>query len=87
METANELLSAMEIRDAIGGLADGQPIDPSLVPFVRAAVHGPCPTADRGEQQFVADISGCSLFNVDTEELIWPQTVHAETGSHVPCGS
>jgi hypothetical protein len=30
-------------------------------------------TADRGAQQFVVDVSGCALFNVDTEELIWPR--------------
>ncbi|HJZ54604.1 MAG TPA: hypothetical protein VKE74_06575 [Gemmataceae bacterium] len=67
MEDPHELFTAMEVRDAIGMLADGYPIEPGLIPFVRAAVAGLCPTADRGEQQFVVDVSGCGLFKVDTE--------------------
>ena len=72
MDAGAGLFPAMKIRDAIGELADGCLIDPGLVPFVRAAVTGPCQTSDRGKQQFVVDVSGCGLFNVDTEELVWP---------------
>lgn len=77
-----ELPTAMEIRDAIGQLADGLPVDPQLIPFVRAAVAGPCPTADRAQQSFIADVEGCVLFNVDTEELIWPVDPGKDNGEH-----
>jgi hypothetical protein len=72
MTKTEEVSTAMEIRDAIGQLADGLPVDPQLIPFVRAAAAGPCPTADRGAQSFIVDVAGCVQFNVDTEELIWP---------------
>jgi hypothetical protein len=84
MEALDGLFPAMEIRDAIGALADGHPIDPRLIPFVRAAVAGVCPTSDRGVQQFVADVGGCGLFNVDTEELIWPRGAGDDVGDDVP---
>ena len=74
------LFPAMEIRDAIGDLADGVAVDPTLLPAVRAAVAGLCPTADGGEQQFVVDVSGAGLFNVDTAELIWPWAPNDEIG-------
>jgi hypothetical protein len=57
---------------------------PRLVPFIRAAVTGLCPTSDRGKQQFVIDVSGCGLFNVDTEELIWPWSLTATVNEDVP---
>jgi hypothetical protein len=78
--SVSPVFSSIDIRDAVGQLADGGSIDPKLVPFVRAAVAGQCPTSDRGEQEFVVDVSGCGLFNVDTEELIWPQNPGDETG-------
>jgi hypothetical protein len=84
MEPIDRLFTAMEIRDAIGELADGNSIDSRLLPFVRAAVTGLCPTSDRGEQQFVVDVSGCALFNVDTEELIWPRTPSDAPGDDIP---
>lgn len=74
------LFPAMEIRDAVGELADGHSIDPQLVQVIRTAVAGLCPTSDRGEQQFVIDISGCSLLNVDTDELIWPRDPGGDCG-------
>jgi len=84
MGAAGRLFPAMEIRDAVGELADGYPIDPQLVPFIRTAVTGLCPTSDRGEQQFVVDISGCGLLNVDTEELIWPRHPGDDRDDDVP---
>src|SRR5687768_5052030 len=77
----SEQFSAFQIRDAIGTWADGLPIDPALVPSVRAAVAGACPTSDRGTQRFVVDVSGCGLFNVDTEELIWPRSPDEQVGA------
>ncbi len=77
------MFSAMEIRDAIGQLADGRQIDPELVPFVRAAVDGPCPTSDQGDRQFVVSLDVCGQFNVDTEELIWPVAPDSDAGDDV----
>lgn len=76
--------TAMDIRDAIGQVADGQSVEPALVPLVRAALLGPCPTSDLGQQQFVVDVSGCGLFNVDTEELIWPRIIGDDIFDDVP---
>ena len=78
------LFPAMEIRDAIGELADGHPVDPLLLATVRAAVAGVCPTADQGEREFFIDVSGCGLFNVDTEELIWPHEPGFEIPDYLP---
>lgn len=78
------MFSAMEIRDAIGQLADGHRIDPGLVPFIRAAVVGPCLTSDDGYRQFVVNVQACGQFNVDTEELIWPVHPDADAGDDVP---
>jgi hypothetical protein len=83
-EPAGGLFPAMEIRDAVGALADGGPVDPRLVPFIRMAVAGTCPTSDRGEQQFVVGIDGCDLPNVDTEELIWPRPLGDGPDGDVP---
>src|SRR5690348_1988303 len=84
MSAANQLFPAMEVRDAIGQLAEGREIDPRLMPFVRAAVTGLCKTSDRGEQQFVVDVSGAGSFNVDTEELIWPRAPGDDIRDDVP---
>jgi hypothetical protein len=84
MEATDGLFPAMEIRDAIGQLADGLPVDPRLLPSIGAAVAGLCLTSDRGDQQFVVDVSGCGLFNVDTEELIWPRGNHEAIGDDLP---
>ena len=84
MEVENGLFPAMKIRDAIGALADGRPIDARLVPFVHAAVGSLCPTSDLGEQQFVIDIGGCGSFNLDIEELIWPRGPDDDVGDGVP---
>jgi hypothetical protein len=84
MVTGDKLFPAFDIRDAVGSVADGQPVDASLLPSVRAAVHGLCPTSDRGQQQFVVDVRGCALFNVDTEELIWPRHPDQDIHSDVP---
>jgi hypothetical protein len=73
METVDRLFSAMKIRDAIGDLADGETVASDLMPSVRAAVIGTCPTVDRGEQEFVVGVMQAGLFNVDTAELIWPR--------------
>jgi hypothetical protein len=62
MDEAGGLFRVMDIRDAVGAMADGEPVDPRLVPVVRAAVTGRCRTSDRGERQVVsisAD-AGCS---------------------------
>lgn len=84
MSDTNELFPAIEIRDAIGMLADGHEVDPRLMPFIRAAVTGLCPTADRGDQQFVVAVDAAHLFNVDTEELIWPIGPEEESSDNVP---
>jgi hypothetical protein len=84
MDAPDGLFLPMDNRDAIGELADGHPVDPRQVPLVRAAVAGMCRTSDRGEQQFVVDVSGCGLFNVDTEELIWPRGPRDDIGDDVP---
>lgn len=73
------LFGAMEIRDAIGALADGRPVEAELVEVVRAALNGPVETADRGQQVFVVGVFTADLSNVDTEEIIWPRPV-----GHVP---
>jgi hypothetical protein len=41
-------------------------------------------TIDRGMQQFVVDLEGCSLPNVDTEELIWPHNPGSEDQYYLP---
>jgi hypothetical protein len=83
MQTTDQLFSWLEIRDAIGILADSGAIDARLVPFARAAVTGQCPTSDKGETQFVADVSCCNLLNVGTEELIWPWSPEAESADYI----
>jgi|GEM_PF-3725515 len=70
---ADGLFHAMDIRVAIGDLVDGQTVDLALLPSIRAAITGGCPTADRGEQVFVVGVMQAVLFNVDTAELIWPR--------------
>jgi hypothetical protein len=80
----DSVFPAMDIRDAIGELADGHPIDPELVPFVRAAVAGPCLTSDEGTRQFVVNLLACDQFNVDTEELIWPAHPDAHAADDIP---
>jgi hypothetical protein len=84
MNAADGLFPAMKIRDAIGALADGRPIDARLVPFVHAAIRGLCPTSDLGERQFVIDIGVCGSFNMDIEELIWPHGPDDDIGEGVP---
>jgi hypothetical protein len=85
MATEEPLFEAMRIRDAIGQIADGIETSPLLLACTRAAVSGFCLTADRGEQEFAVDVSGCRLTNVDTEELIWPRTVgHIGESNDVP---
>jgi hypothetical protein len=50
----SQLYTAMNIRDAIGELADGRVIEPELLECVRECIlSGQCLTADRGMQQFV----------------------------------
>lgn len=84
MSSPSQLFRATDIRDAIGMLADGCAVDPQLLPVVRAAVAGPCPTSDQGDREFFVDVSGCSLFNVDTEELIWPHEPGFEDPDYLP---
>lgn len=74
----------MEIRDAIGKVADGHEVDPRLMPFVCAVVIGLCPIADRGDQQFVVVVDAAHLLNVDTEELIWPLGPEEDSSDNVP---
>jgi hypothetical protein len=84
MSSTNDLFTAMQIRNAIGQVADGMEVDPKLIPFVRAAVTGVCPTSDRGDQQFVVNVDTVDLFNVDTEELIWPRDPDEDIHEDVP---
>jgi hypothetical protein len=83
METTDQLFTWLQIRDAIGLLADTGRIEAQFVRFARAAVTGLCPTFDEGETQFGADVSGCNLFNVGTEELIWPWSPAMEGGDYI----
>jgi hypothetical protein len=79
------LYLAMDIRDAIGQLAEGHAIEPELFEWVReVVVTGQCLTIDRGMQQFLVDLEGCTLTNVDTEELVWPYDPGSETQDHLP---
>jgi hypothetical protein len=66
MDEAGGLFREMDIRDAVGAMAGGEPVGPRLVPVVRAAVTGRRRTSDRGERQVVVDISGCGLLDVGT---------------------
>ena len=73
MDEAGGLFRVMDIRDAVGAMADDEPVDPRLVPARARGRHRAVPDVRSRRTAGRVDISGCGLLNVGTEELIWPR--------------